>query len=115
MESFVQRHLLRTHSVLTHDQWRFQDPIARAQDRDGPDSVAGRNSHYDAGYRPPTNPGLRSGFSTRNAAPKLGDRTAENCLLQMCHRLIRLILRAAIFDESVVGRIPSSSAAPSDP
>ena len=47
--------------------------------------------------------------------PKQGDRTAENCLLQMCHRLIRLILRAAIFDERVVGRIPSSSAAPSDP
>ena len=47
--------------------------------------------------------------------PNQGDRTAENCLLQMCHRLIRLILRAAIFDERVVGRIPSSSAAPSDP
>jgi hypothetical protein len=32
-----------------------------------------------------------------------------------CHRLIRLILSAEIFDDSVVGRIPSSSAAPSDP
>ena len=30
----------------------------------------------------------------------------------MGHWLIRLILRAAIFDERVVGRIPSSSAAP---
>jgi hypothetical protein len=48
MESFVKRHLLAAHSVLAHDQWRFQKPIARVQDRDGADRVRRRKTERRA-------------------------------------------------------------------
>ena len=42
------RYLFAPHSVLAHDQWRFQNPIARAQDRDGADKVGGRKTERRA-------------------------------------------------------------------